>query len=96
MPPLFVSHGSPQVLIEDSEARDFLRGYAATFPTPRAIVMKLNAAVNRVLQSPDAIKRMQDLGLEVLGGTPESAEAFVKREAATVRQLLKQGKVRTE
>ncbi len=71
-------------------------GVAVPPATPRAIVMKLNAAVNRVLQSPDAIKRMQDLGLEVLGGTPESAEAFVKREAATVRQLLKQGKLRAE
>jgi aromatic ring-opening dioxygenase catalytic subunit (LigB family) len=30
LPSLFVSHGSPQVLIEDSAARDFLRGFAAT------------------------------------------------------------------
>jgi 4,5-DOPA dioxygenase extradiol len=38
LPALFVSHGSPQVLIEDSAARDFLRGFAATLPKPRAIV----------------------------------------------------------
>ena len=71
-------------------------GLASPTATPRPIVMKLNAAVNRVLQSPEAIKRMQDLGLEVVGGTPESAEAFVKREAATVRQLIKLGKIRPE
>ncbi len=39
LPALFVSHGSPQVLIEDSAARDFLRGFAATMPKPRAIVI---------------------------------------------------------
>ena len=71
-------------------------GVALPPAAPRAIVMKLNSAVNRVLQSPEAIKRMQDLGLEVVGGTPESAEAFVKREAATVRQLIKLGKIRPE
>ena len=64
-------------------------GVALPLGAPRAIVMKLNGAVNKVLQSPEAIKRMQDLGLEVVGGTPEAAETFVKREAAAVRQLIK-------
>jgi 4,5-DOPA dioxygenase extradiol len=39
MSPLFVSHGSPQLLIDDTPARDFLRGFAATMPKPRAIVI---------------------------------------------------------
>jgi 4,5-DOPA dioxygenase extradiol len=39
LPALFVSHGSPQLLIDDTAARDFLRGYAATMPKPRAIVI---------------------------------------------------------
>src|SRR5262249_30980270 len=39
LPVLFVSHGSPRLLIEDTAARDFLRGYAATLPKPRAIVI---------------------------------------------------------
>jgi 4,5-DOPA dioxygenase extradiol len=39
LPVLFVSHGSPQLLIDDTAARDFLRGYAATMPKPRAIVI---------------------------------------------------------
>lgn len=71
-------------------------GLALPPATPHAIVNKLNAAVNRVLKSPDAIRRMQDLGLDVLGGTPESAEAFVRSEAATVRRLIQQGKLRQE
>ncbi|HTD89333.1 MAG TPA: tripartite tricarboxylate transporter substrate-binding protein [Burkholderiales bacterium] len=71
-------------------------GVATAPATPRPITLKLNNAVNRVLQNPDAIRRMQELGLEVLGGTPEDAEAFVKREAAMVRRLIKLGKIRPE
>src|SRR5215475_712719 len=39
LPALFISHGSPRLLIDDTQARDFLRGYAATLPKPRAIVI---------------------------------------------------------
>src|SRR6266540_1670420 len=39
LPVLFISHGSPKLLIDDTEARDFLRSYAATLPKPRAIVI---------------------------------------------------------
>src|SRR5262245_34178184 len=39
LPALFISHGSPKLLIDDTAARDFLRGYAATLPKPRAIVI---------------------------------------------------------
>ena len=39
LPVLFVSHGSPRLLIEDTAARDFLAGYAKTLGKPRAIVI---------------------------------------------------------
>ena len=39
LPTLFISHGSPQLLIDDTAARDFLKSYAATLPKPRAIVI---------------------------------------------------------
>src|SRR5437870_6262898 len=39
LPALFVSHGSPQLLIDDTAARDSLRGYAAALAKPRAIVI---------------------------------------------------------
>jgi 4,5-DOPA dioxygenase extradiol len=38
MPVLFLSHGSPMVLIEPSPHRDFLTGLAATLPRPTAIL----------------------------------------------------------
>jgi 4,5-DOPA dioxygenase extradiol len=39
LPALFISHGSPMLLIEESAARDFLSSYARTLPRPRAIVI---------------------------------------------------------
>jgi len=39
LPTLFISHGSPMLLVEDTAARDFLQGYAKTLPKPRAIVI---------------------------------------------------------
>jgi 4,5-DOPA dioxygenase extradiol len=39
LPTLFLSHGSPMLLIEDSAARDFLKGYAKSLGKPRAIVI---------------------------------------------------------
>ena len=71
-------------------------GIAGPPAIPRPIVMKLNAAVNRVLQMPEAIQHLQDIGLEVLGGSPEDAERFVKRETAMVRHLIQLGKIRPE
>ncbi len=38
-PPLFISHGSPQLAIEESPARDFLKGYGAQLGKPKAIVI---------------------------------------------------------
>lgn len=39
LPGLYISHGSPRLIIEDSAARDFLKGYAKSLPRPRAIVI---------------------------------------------------------
>ncbi|MGE5476097.1 MAG: DODA-type extradiol aromatic ring-opening family dioxygenase [Bacteroidales bacterium] len=39
MPALFVSHGSPMVLVQPSPARDFLCGLGAALPRPRAILV---------------------------------------------------------
>lgn len=56
MPSLFISHGSPDVAIADTEATRFLRGLSADLPRPRAIVVASAhfEAEGRVLVSGDA------------------------------------------
>ena len=39
MPTMFVSHGSPMIILQDIPARDFLQGVAAQLPKPRAIAV---------------------------------------------------------
>ncbi len=39
LPALYISHGSPRLIVEPSAARDFLAGLAQTLPRPRAIVI---------------------------------------------------------
>ena len=39
MPALFVSHGSPMIVLEQSPARAFLESHGATLPRPKAILV---------------------------------------------------------
>lgn len=39
IPSLFVSHGAPNLVLHDSEAKRFLQGFAREIPRPRAIVV---------------------------------------------------------
>ncbi len=39
MPTLFVSHGGPNIVTDDSEARDYLMGLSRLMPRPKAIVL---------------------------------------------------------
>ena len=39
MPSLFVSHGSPMIMLEPSPARDFLASFASTIARPKAILI---------------------------------------------------------
>ena len=71
-------------------------GMAAPPAMPRAIVQRLNTEINRALQSADSVRRLQDLGLEIVGGTPEAATQWVRREAAMLTRLIQQGKIKPE
>lgn len=71
-------------------------GMSAPLKTPRAIIDKLNAEVNRALAMPDVKQRLDQLGLEVAGGTPEAFGAFVKAEAARIIALIKAGQLTVE
>ncbi|MDB5811815.1 MAG: hypothetical protein JWN94_3937 [Betaproteobacteria bacterium] len=81
--------------IKDAEAIVWF-GMAAPAKTPRAIIDKLNAESNRILQMPDVKRRLDELGLEVQGGTPEQFAAFVKKEANRLEKLIKDGALTKE
>jgi tripartite-type tricarboxylate transporter receptor subunit TctC len=57
--------------------------------TPRDIVMKLNADLNKAFTDPELIKRMLVQGVTLTGGTPEQAEAHVQAETKRWGPLIK-------
>ena len=71
-------------------------GMSAPAKTPRPILEKLNREVNKTLQLADVKQRLDQLGLEVEGGTSEKFDAFIKSQAARLNDLIKAGGVELE
>jgi tripartite-type tricarboxylate transporter receptor subunit TctC len=84
-----------EVGIKDAEAVVWF-GMSAPKATPRAIVDRLNAEVNRALGLPDVRARLDQLGLVVEGGTPAHFDAFLKTEIAKLTRLIQAGLVTAE
>ena len=81
--------------IKDAEAIVWF-GLTGPAKLPRPVVQKLNGEINRALGLPDVKQRLDQLGLEVGGGTPEEFTQFMNREADRLRQLIKSGAVAVE
>jgi tripartite-type tricarboxylate transporter receptor subunit TctC len=81
--------------IRDAEAIVWF-GMAGPAKTPRAIIDKLNAECNKILQMPDVRRRFDELGLEVEGGTPEEFAAFIRKETGRLQKLIRDGALTRE
>jgi tripartite-type tricarboxylate transporter receptor subunit TctC len=64
--------------------------------TPRAIVLKLNAEINKALQSPDLRARYAAIEAEPSGGSPEEFAAYVKTETIKWADVVKKAGVKIE
>jgi tripartite-type tricarboxylate transporter receptor subunit TctC len=73
-----------------------LRGFEATnwfgifapAKTPKDIVTRLNAEIDRVIKSPDMSERFTNEGLETVGGPPESFARFLRLEIAKYARVI--------
>jgi tripartite-type tricarboxylate transporter receptor subunit TctC len=65
-------------------------GILAPAGTPKAIVDKLNAAINKTLADPGVRKSIQQEGGEVLGGTQEHFAELMKSELAAWSPIVRQ------
>ena len=64
-------------------------GLMAPAGTPRDIVQKLNAAAVQATKAPGFIKRMTELGYNIIAGTPEDMGASIKAEVARWTPIVK-------
>jgi tripartite-type tricarboxylate transporter receptor subunit TctC len=64
-------------------------GIVAPAGTPRPIIMKLNAAIDRILKTDDVKKRLAGLGTEAVGGPPEAFTRHIRTESEKWGRLVK-------
>lgn len=63
---------------------------------PKEVVARLNAELNKILKDPAIVKRLQDIGAQVGGGTPQEFETFAAQELKRYAELIKQRGVKIE
>jgi tripartite-type tricarboxylate transporter receptor subunit TctC len=64
--------------------------------TPAAIVQRLNAETNVVLNDPELRKKVEAVGLQVRGGTPAQFAAFIGSETQKWSQVIKAANITAE
>jgi tripartite-type tricarboxylate transporter receptor subunit TctC len=77
------------------EASSWL-GILAPAATPRPIVERLNAAINKGLDDPTIRKRLADLGVERVGGTPEEFRAYLRAKVEETDRVAKAAGLKPE
>lgn len=86
--------------LAESGLKDFDQGtwfgVLAPAATPKDIVTKLNAAMVKIIQSPEFKKRMKDIGAEPVGNTPAEMTAQIEADTSKYRQLVKESNVAIE
>ena len=60
---------------------------AAPAKTPREIIDKVNASVNKYMSEPETIARMRKLGAEPVGGSPEDMAKLIAEETVKWKKV---------
>lgn len=68
-------------------------GILAPAGTPKEIVTKLNTEIVRIIQSADFKKKMEEIGAEPIGNTPEQMAKQIKDDTDKYAKLVKDAKV---
>jgi tripartite-type tricarboxylate transporter receptor subunit TctC len=86
--------------MEESGFPDFaIEGWYGIFApakTPRPIVDKLSADINKALKAPNSMERWKDLGFDPIGSTPEAFAERQKADLAYWRQMIEYTGIKVE
>jgi tripartite-type tricarboxylate transporter receptor subunit TctC len=88
--PTFAELGYPDVVADNWS------GVLAPPKTPPAIVAKLNAAFNQVVNDPEVQRKLRDNAISTIGGTPEDLTKLIESETARWRKVVAQTGVKAE
>ena len=88
--PTFAQAGVPNVEL------DVWMGIVAPAGTPKPVLPRLNAELNRVLKLPAVREKLAAQGIDAAGGTPEELAARMRADLASYQQLIKATGIRIE
>lgn len=71
-------------------------GYTAPPGTPREIIARLSAEIQKAMQSPDVKERYLALGMDTISSTPEEMGAFLQRQRERYDSIIKSQNIRIE
>jgi tripartite-type tricarboxylate transporter receptor subunit TctC len=69
-------------------------GLLTTAGTPKDIVQKINAEVNRVLREPDVVAKLALQGTTAAGGTPEAFKALIATEIRNWKEVAQKADIK--
>jgi tripartite-type tricarboxylate transporter receptor subunit TctC len=71
-------------------------GIVAPKGTPKAVVAKLNAEINRALEQPDLRERFAALSVEIVGGPPEALARYMNAEFKRWGEVVRAANIKVE
>lgn len=71
-------------------------GIIAPASTPKAIIARLHAEIQKALAAPDVIERMASVGGEVTPGTTEQFAALINSERIRYEKLIREAKLKPD
>jgi tripartite-type tricarboxylate transporter receptor subunit TctC len=71
-------------------------GVLTTARTPKPIVNRLHDEIVRALALPEVKERLNNVGFELVGGTPEEFAAFIKSEIAKWTRVVREARITAE
>jgi tripartite-type tricarboxylate transporter receptor subunit TctC len=88
--PTMTEAGYPSVFL------DIWFGLVAPLGTPPDIVKVIHTDVDKVMRSPDVVKRLADMGLYVTTNAPEEFRAMIKGDIARLGQVVREANIKQE
>jgi len=72
--------------------------YAVMGPAgiPKPIIAKLNRQINATLEEPAFRKRVMDMGVTIMGGTPEDVKSFIASEGEKWSEVVRRAGVKID
>jgi tripartite-type tricarboxylate transporter receptor subunit TctC len=71
-------------------------GLLAPAGTPSDIIARYSATINEIMREPNVVETAAAQGIVTRGGTPEELAAFLARDIAVWRQVVKEAGIRAE